>query len=672
MRISRFSTILFAALCCLLLSSQAQAQHTYGYASIVFDRTTNTVTGYASTELDYDTAAYYDAQVQAQIQDDSGNVYASGSGTGSQTASIFLDVINALLCIRFTIISYVIVGPRFDLLGCGGRYDPFGFSDFPFDTFWDFGDFFNNQERCIFNRLIFIASIIASVIECLPTRVQCGLSSTHILPSGLNRKELSFIPGANPNGGGDQMTVTCNVIDEFGNPQSGQLVHFGFTDFVLDSGGHENHIRARPRGSFSRTQARSDANGVASSVFTAPEFGGTTHIVMTATGSNDEESADIYAEVPGLEALPPPVGNAGYILTGSSEGGNTYHPNGHYGTPQANASMQAIAADYRDKFFPADQFPDGVPLDRALKFNDQSLKFGGKFDITPNFRVGQPPSWRTDGSHDEHKVGINADISDSNVRNDTVFVGGIQQNRWQVMERIFCDHGSSRTNREHCRGHWHLRFEFGQECTKTQGCKKGALGESRPARGGPAAVPGRIEAERYDADDEAAGSFVPDDGNGPTDGIYYNYPQVLPVPGDEANSYVPTIGGQWMNYTVNIASSGSYTFTARVASAYSGNTFHVEVDGVDKTGPIAIPYTGSGDVYQFASVDNISLDVGQHMMTVVVDGWIQGAGNFDYFTISPYTPPNVCQPTTSEINLCRRGGGYWDYDLCDCVYGNQF
>jgi hypothetical protein len=44
-------------------------------------------------------------------------------------ATVFLDVINALSCIRFTIISYVIVSPRFDFLGCGGRYDIFGFSD---------------------------------------------------------------------------------------------------------------------------------------------------------------------------------------------------------------------------------------------------------------------------------------------------------------------------------------------------------------------------------------------------------------------------------------------------------------------------------------------------------------------------------------------------------------
>ena len=137
---------------------------------------------------------------------------------------------------------------------------------------------------------------------------------------------------------------------------------------------------------------------------------------------------------------------------------------------------------------------------------------------------------------------------------------------------------------------------------------------------------------------------------------------------DDANRFVPAVGGQWMNYTVNITASQAYTFSARVASAYSGSTFHVEVDGVDRTGPIAIPYTGSGDTYQFVSVDNIWLDAGMHMMTVVVDSYGQNAGNFDYFALNPYYEPPSCQPTSAQLNSCRRGGGVWDYDGCYCDY----
>ncbi len=48
----------------------------------------------------------------------------------------------------------------------------------------------------------------------------------------------------------------------------------------------------------------------------------------------------------------------------------------------------------------------------------------------------------------------------------------------------------------------------------------------------------------------------------------------------------------WMNYTVNVAASGTYTLEARIAwGDTQGGTFHIEFDGIDKTGPIQIPNT---------------------------------------------------------------------------------
>ena len=111
-----------------------------------------------------------------------------------------------------------------------------------------------------------------------------------------------------------------------------------------------------------------------------------------------------------------------------------------------------------------------------------------------------------------------------------------------------------------------------------------------------------------------------------------------------------------MNYTVNVASTGSYSFETRVASSGSWNTFHVEIDGVDRTGPIYIPNTGSGDAYQFVTVNDIWLDAGQRVIRVVIDGSGAGKGNFDYFTINPYFPPQFCNPEWWEIQDCQNAG----------------
>ncbi len=161
---------------------------------------------------------------------------------------------------------------------------------------------------------------------------------------------------------------------------------------------------------------------------------------------------------------------------------------------------------------------------------------------------------------------------------------------------------------------------------------------------------------------------MPDDGSNNSFDPDYNYPQVLPIV-DTGGSYVPTVGGQWMNYTVNVSSSGSYTFEARVGSAIPGNTFRLEVDGVDVSGPIDIPYTGSETSYKFVSLNDIWLAAGPHVVTIAVEGTGTNKGSFDYFTFSPYTPSNECNPSLLELRNCRTTGGDWDYNMCSCGYG---
>lgn len=652
MRKYKFSFVLFAGLFCLLAYSSAQAQQAFGYASITFDESTNTATGYASTELDYETAYYYNAEVQAHIEDENGNILGSGQATGNPSAFTFFDVIQVVFCFRISIISYVIVAPHF--LGCDGRYfDIFGFSDFWWGWWWDFGDFsFERRNRCIFERIIFIATIIHDIIRCLPVEVRCDKipNTDQLLPSGLRNIERPYLVGLiQQNNDADHVTIECRATRvATGFAQSGVTVRFGFGG-APSGGGHVQHQGTRPQGSWSQTVVRTDSDGYARSVYTAPIFGGTTQIRITADEmTNEPPAANMQINVPNLPRLANPGNNDGYFLVGNTP----THPDGHYGTAAANDGLRQIASDYRNT-----AFPNGQTDDRKLRYNDQSLERGGKFDIQV------PAAWQAAGPHDEHRVGINCDVRLSDVPNDNVVINGQTLNRRTYLESIFRERGSTRTLREFGLNHWHLRFEFDNSAAATVG--------SVPADGVPAAVPGVIQAERYDTtgDDGTEGSFVP--AGGGSDPIY-NYPQVLPIAGNEDQSYVPTAGGQWMKYTVNVASSGSHSFVARVASPASGNTFHFEVDGIDQTGPISIPYTASPDVYEFVSINDIWLNAGQHVIRVVVEGAGQGKGNFDYFTINPYFPPQVCNPEWWEIQDCQNSGGSWDYGLCGCQYYGCF
>ena len=53
--------------------------------------------------------------------------------------------------------------------------------------------------------------------------------------------------------------------------------------------------------------------------------------------------------------------------------------------------------------------------------------------------------------------------------------------------------------------------------------------------------------------------------------------------------------------------AGSYNFDVRVASNGGGGTFHIEVDGVDVTGPMTVPNANGWDVWQTVIKPNIAL-----------------------------------------------------------------
>ncbi|MFZ3382920.1 MAG: carbohydrate-binding protein, partial [Candidatus Methanoperedens sp.] len=45
-----------------------------------------------------------------------------------------------------------------------------------------------------------------------------------------------------------------------------------------------------------------------------------------------------------------------------------------------------------------------------------------------------------------------------------------------------------------------------------------------------------------------------------------------------------TLPGEWLEYTIYVAKNGSYSLETRVAYGGTGGTFHIEFNGVDKTG----------------------------------------------------------------------------------------
>ena len=79
------------------------------------------------------------------------------------------------------------------------------------------------------------------------------------------------------------------------------------------------------------------------------------------------------------------------------------------------------------------------------------------------------------------------------------------------------------------------------------------------------------------------------------------------------------IAGDWLKYSVNVTSSGTYTLSLRVSNRAAGGQLHLEVDGRNVTGTVNVPNTGSWTNWQTITVPNISLSSGQHVLKLAFD-----------------------------------------------------
>ncbi|MDP9173916.1 MAG: carbohydrate-binding protein [Planctomycetota bacterium] len=182
----------------------------------------------------------------------------------------------------------------------------------------------------------------------------------------------------------------------------------------------------------------------------------------------------------------------------------------------------------------------------------------------------------------------------------------------------------------------------------------GLLNAGVPFGGTPAAVPGTIEAENYDVGGQGVAFNTPDTFN--HGGAYRNDAVGIEPTTDAGGGFdvgwVQT--GEWLKYTVNVATSGGYTLGIRVASASSGGTFHVEADGADVTGSITLPNTGGWQNWTTLT-KTVSLTAGAHVLRLFVDSSIDTfLGNFNWMSLTPIVgnqPPVVNAGANQTITL---------------------
>jgi len=149
------------------------------------------------------------------------------------------------------------------------------------------------------------------------------------------------------------------------------------------------------------------------------------------------------------------------------------------------------------------------------------------------------------------------------------------------------------------------------------------VGNQLPFGGTSWAIPGVIEAGKFDTFEGGKGQNIAYlDGTTANLGDYRMDESVDAISNVAEGATVGHIGsGEWLEYTVNVAQAGLYSFDFRYASGNSagGGPFHLELDGKAISTPIAVPSTSttSWDVWATKTVPNIPLTPGEHILRVV-------------------------------------------------------
>jgi hypothetical protein len=150
------------------------------------------------------------------------------------------------------------------------------------------------------------------------------------------------------------------------------------------------------------------------------------------------------------------------------------------------------------------------------------------------------------------------------------------------------------------------------ELTYIQSTSSSTCPNQTPYHGTPFTVPGVIKAADFDNGGEGVAyhKVTPSPYNGSeyrTTGVFLHE--------DSVNHFYT---GEWLEYTIDVATPGIYSVVAQVSAYEPGCVFHVELDGVDVTGPLAVPVEGWA-WYGSALKAGVSFPSGRHVLRVAAD-----------------------------------------------------
>lgn len=161
------------------------------------------------------------------------------------------------------------------------------------------------------------------------------------------------------------------------------------------------------------------------------------------------------------------------------------------------------------------------------------------------------------------------------------------------------------------------------------------VGNQLPYEGTPWLIPGTIEGGKFDIFEGGKGQNIAYFDTTTANAGDYRLDEY--VDSKSSISEGATVGwlasNEWLEYTVNVAQSGLYSFAFRYASGNNsgGGPFNLELDGQVIASNITVPTTTSWTIWATKTIQNISLTPGQHVLRLTFSS---GEFNFAKMTFS--------------------------------------
>ena len=141
--------------------------------------------------------------------------------------------------------------------------------------------------------------------------------------------------------------------------------------------------------------------------------------------------------------------------------------------------------------------------------------------------------------------------------------------------------------------------------------------EERAPYKGIIAIPGTVEAENYDKGGQNVAYYDNDVEN---QGGAYREDQVDIKAAGSGFVVGYTMVGEWLEYTVNVASAGLYTFKATVSSGSDGSSFRLFMDGKAISDTVNVANGGDWDTYSTITGNTTALSKGSHVLRIAITG----------------------------------------------------